>query len=46
MVQWVLDACRQGGCDQQVVVVGHQREKVAEVVAAQMTWFAPSKINN
>ena len=34
MVNWVLDACRQGGCDQQVVVVGHQREQVAETVAA------------
>ena len=34
MVNWVLDACRQAGCNQQVVVVGHQREAVARAVAS------------
>jgi len=40
MLAWVLDACREAGCDRLLVVVGHQAELVQETFADadDVTW--------
>lgn len=35
MVAWVIDACREAGCERIYVVIGHQGEKVQEALADQ-----------